>query len=363
MEPNYLPNQTSSRGKKAWVVLATIVLTAGIVGGGTYYYFNKKADSDLATLQTQLDALKAPATATTAVADPTADWTTLQLTKLNLAIKYPDTWDDAKLTTTPTVKDPTYLTSFGDLKNIVLGYSTDKVTEARGGSSIESYFLKTEEDANSLITRDGKTIGGLFALKATTSSDAPGFEEDMIFAVYFKTGLMYSNIVLEIPDSVENRTIAENMIKSITIGNDLALNTQIYTNVTYKYSMYLPNNFVVATGSTDESISFSLTADDKWMFAANVTKNTGNKSLETVVKEITDEKISTSEPKIEAIITDIKLDGVVAKKYSIPGWGDVGNTGMVVLSDGNIYHLTGFDQNEAGRTVLANAALSFQFTK
>lgn len=136
-----------------------------------------------------------------------------------------------------------------------------------------------------------------------------------------------------------------------------------YSNAVYKYSIYLPSDYVATNGSTDANKAFSLAVDDKWMFAVSVSKNTGNKSLDAVVKEITDGKISTSEPAVTAIITDIKLDEIAAKKYSIPGWGDVGNAGMVVLSNGNIYHLSGFDQNFQGAAVLANVALSFQFTK
>jgi len=99
MEPNYLPNQGISRSKKAWIVLATVVLTAGIVGGGTYYYFNKKADNDLAVLQKQIDDLNtekealtntAVATATTtAVADETADWKTYSESSTGFTLKYP----------------------------------------------------------------------------------------------------------------------------------------------------------------------------------------------------------------------------------------------------------------------------------
>jgi len=80
---------------KTWLlVLMTVIATGGLVGGGTYYYFNKKANRDTATLQTQLDELKAPAAATTVV-DETADWKTYVNTTYGYSIKYPTNFDSS----------------------------------------------------------------------------------------------------------------------------------------------------------------------------------------------------------------------------------------------------------------------------
>lgn len=56
--------------KTIWVVLITLVATAVIVGGGSYYFLNKKATNDKNSLQSQIDDLNAKlATAEKSLAD------------------------------------------------------------------------------------------------------------------------------------------------------------------------------------------------------------------------------------------------------------------------------------------------------
>lgn len=90
--------------KKIWVVLITVLVTAGLIGGGGYYYLNKKFSDEKATLNKQIsdlndeiDALKNPAsssstTDTTATADPTSDWKTYTNAKYGISFKYPKSW-------------------------------------------------------------------------------------------------------------------------------------------------------------------------------------------------------------------------------------------------------------------------------
>lgn len=92
--------------KTIWVVLLTVIITGGLVGGGTYYYENQKLNSNKSELQTQIDTLGAKvseqtktisdlntaATATsnvTATTDPTATWKTYSDTTVGYSIKYP----------------------------------------------------------------------------------------------------------------------------------------------------------------------------------------------------------------------------------------------------------------------------------
>jgi len=112
--------------KPIWTILITVVATAAVVGGGTYYLINKSADKDKSDLQAQIDdlnakvtsATKAPsktvtsgttvnsgatvstgttvtsgaATTGTAVANPTASWKTLADSHFKVSFKYPSTW-------------------------------------------------------------------------------------------------------------------------------------------------------------------------------------------------------------------------------------------------------------------------------
>lgn len=43
---------------KTWIVILTIIITAAIFGGGTYYYLNAKATEEKANLQSQIEELE-----------------------------------------------------------------------------------------------------------------------------------------------------------------------------------------------------------------------------------------------------------------------------------------------------------------
>lgn len=94
--------------KRIWIVLITVVATAGLVGGGTYYFINKKTNQDKANLQKQIDDLSetivtttadtttetttvTPAPTTTSVVDPTAGWKNFTDNTHSLSFKYPTT--------------------------------------------------------------------------------------------------------------------------------------------------------------------------------------------------------------------------------------------------------------------------------
>jgi hypothetical protein len=75
----------------------TSVLTALIIGGGTYYFTTNKANTDKAALQTTIDSLNKKLadlqnSAATTAADPTADWKTYANTDFNFSLKYPLTY-------------------------------------------------------------------------------------------------------------------------------------------------------------------------------------------------------------------------------------------------------------------------------
>jgi hypothetical protein len=90
--------------KPIWVVLITVLATAVLVGGGTYYFLNQKLEKDKTSLQKQIDDLKeVTVTADTAdaaivdttsapVVDVTADWKNFTDNTHSLSFKYPATW-------------------------------------------------------------------------------------------------------------------------------------------------------------------------------------------------------------------------------------------------------------------------------
>jgi hypothetical protein len=89
--------------KPIWTILITVVATAAIVGGGTYYLANKSAEKDKSDLQAQIDDLDAKVSGTTVtsgetvtsgatVTDETAGWKTYTNTELGFSFKYPADW-------------------------------------------------------------------------------------------------------------------------------------------------------------------------------------------------------------------------------------------------------------------------------
>jgi len=95
--------------KPIWTIIITVVATAAIVGGGTWYLIDSNAKKDKQTLQTELDTLNqkiaeesatsgtvvtSGATATTGatVTDETASWKTFSSAKYGFSAKYPENW-------------------------------------------------------------------------------------------------------------------------------------------------------------------------------------------------------------------------------------------------------------------------------
>jgi hypothetical protein len=109
-----------------WKMVLTVLVTALVIGGGTYWYVNDKATTDKAALQTTIDGLNAnvtalnkkvadltPSTTTTpstpTTTDPTADWKTYANSTYSYSFKYPTNWEVAKVSPGP---DNEYLLSW-----------------------------------------------------------------------------------------------------------------------------------------------------------------------------------------------------------------------------------------------------------
>jgi hypothetical protein len=96
MEPTEKPKFNWTR---LIITIVLVVLTAGALGGGVWYYMNQQSlkaedakNKEVEQLQKQIDELKKPAastTATTAAADPTASWKTYTNDSFGLSFKYP----------------------------------------------------------------------------------------------------------------------------------------------------------------------------------------------------------------------------------------------------------------------------------
>jgi len=97
---------------KLWVsILVTVLVTAGISGGGTYYFVNKKVTADKDSLQSQITELEkklAEKEAATTVASETADWKTYINSSYKFSFKYPSNFYTASPDGYP---DTTYIST------------------------------------------------------------------------------------------------------------------------------------------------------------------------------------------------------------------------------------------------------------
>lgn len=91
-------------GKRLLITILIVLLTAGSVGGGTWYFMDQNVkktkeanDKEIESLQKQIDDLKKESTtsdgaATPTATDETAGWKTYTSTKYGFSLKYPSSW-------------------------------------------------------------------------------------------------------------------------------------------------------------------------------------------------------------------------------------------------------------------------------
>jgi hypothetical protein len=162
--------------KKIWVVIITVLITAGLIGGGGYYYLNKKYNDDkdalnkqISDLNDQIDALNnqssSTPTTTTVTTDPTSDWKTYTNSKYGISFKYPKTWS---------IEDDQY-----SAKNVdeMVPISQQNVNFDRGVKLIgENTNKKVYVDLTSIADYSGVegTEEDISAIKSVYSSKAVG---------------------------------------------------------------------------------------------------------------------------------------------------------------------------------------------
>lgn len=166
-----------------WKIFITVILTAAVVGGGGYWYMNKKATSDKAKLQSQIDDLSKQVTelkssSSTTTTDETANWKTYTNATYGFSFKYPSDWSKEEFGNNSQVivssADTKQLVDEGKLhpgyaNNLVVTYySTINSENARGGSwegqrtysNLADYFT----DAKAAKQKTGETtVGGVKA--------------------------------------------------------------------------------------------------------------------------------------------------------------------------------------------------------
>lgn len=130
------------------------------------------------------------------------------------------------------------------------------------------------------------------------------------------------------------------------------------------YEIIVPAGMQVR-GFSEFDISLSY-PESKWNLALTVAPNANNATLEEAFQNLLAERAPSEfgEYTAEDIKTsNIRLDGIQARRFSINNYGDVGETVIVAINKGYIYVIsgsTGQDWNNEDTDVL-NFAASFKF--
>jgi uncharacterized protein YxeA len=113
MEPNELNEKPKFNWQRSLITVGIVIVTAGVIGGTTWYVMNQQAKTDKTNTDKQVSELQkqvadlqktqtktttttpTPATTTT---DPTAGWKTFSNSDYHFALKYPTDWTATTLT-------------------------------------------------------------------------------------------------------------------------------------------------------------------------------------------------------------------------------------------------------------------------
>ncbi|MCX6812602.1 MAG: PsbP-related protein [Candidatus Berkelbacteria bacterium] len=173
--------------KPVWMIVISVVITAGVIGGGTYYLVNSKATKDKDNLQSQITDLNkkvadaeqslataqsatatttpttTPTTSTATTTDPTAEWKTYTNATYKFSVKYPSS------ATPKEINAASFTVDFGS-ESISAFSSTESLTTWVSGAI-------TDLPTGYTYTKASTTLDGVAATKLTVtkpnSSDAP----------------------------------------------------------------------------------------------------------------------------------------------------------------------------------------------
>jgi hypothetical protein len=184
--------------KAIWTILITVVATAAVVGGGTYYLINKSANKDKSDLQAQIDDLNvkvssvavtsgktvtsgttvnsgttvstgvAATTGTTAV-NPTAGWKTYTNATYGFSVEYP-----SGATIVESKED------YNDARSLLITFSNEYVIEVlnKGNQTpldfVNSYYGGWEGGPSEIKSDsiNSLSVVKFFMQKAAINSDA-----------------------------------------------------------------------------------------------------------------------------------------------------------------------------------------------
>ncbi|MFA7253331.1 MAG: PsbP-related protein [Patescibacteria group bacterium] len=213
--------------KPIWLVVISVLVTGGLVGGGTYYLVNTRASSDKDAMKVQIDELskkydevkaelasddsavanKITSTSDSATqpqittsTDATSDLSTYNNDDLGITLKYPKNWTYGKFDQTAGT------VTFNDTEdhwelNITAKNTTQSLSDAAKAKIME---LGGGASGGSGVTNTDTTIGGVVAKKITVPAEGSGKE---IFYLVVKNNKLFT-ISPFVEDTTSNQIIS-----------------------------------------------------------------------------------------------------------------------------------------------------------
>lgn len=191
--------------KTGWAVALTVVIMAGLAGGG-YYYLNKQNQTQMNDLQSQIDDLnaklaaeKAASTTATTIADATANWKTYTNSTYSFNFKYPSNFvvtqsdlPGIEFSINPSDKN-------GDNAYKVNNESTDLFSlswhQTVESSTLNAFIAKTTSKS-----KTDTTVGSYQAIKLTSINNSD--VDQVVFDANGTIGSFYSHVNLLLDNKV-----------------------------------------------------------------------------------------------------------------------------------------------------------------
>ena len=131
--------------------------------------------------------------------------------------------------------------------------------------------------------------------------------------------------------------------------------SKIYSSQKYGFEFQYPYDLMITSASTENKVIISGEDSGHWIYSVKIENNSDKLTLEKILaKEVTS---------IKKIVSDIIIDGVPAKRYSISNYGDYGNASVIIIVRNNILTISGDDSSSSNKTNFEALFSTFKFTK
>jgi hypothetical protein len=354
--------------RKLWLLIPLVViLTAGIAGGGTWYYLKNKNDKEVKNLTAQLSSLQSSsassASSSSADADETVDWKTFENTLYGYSFKYP-----TNLTISTAAGEGS---SYTDAK--------DKTTQVTLTSN-NVLFSMSLAGGIKTITKD--SLKYQFALAFNLEPIKVGSENGYQTVFTTVDNTIVSNFYfIQKGDSVFMITMTKdnNTISKIlsTFKFDETLTWKAYTNTVDKYSIKYPADWKVDSNNQEyvnlNSVAQAKVIDDFAKKAKEGFAGGGPSPDIAIARYSSLKNVNTNENYSSLLDYATKIGSPDAKPVeisagSVKGYKTVDDQSYsadayIFEVDGKIYKVLAFGTGKVTKELLSKIISTFQFTK